>query len=54
MPKNNLNCFFVFVGDNYLITYDAILNYYFLIKESDYWSLQRIDKKKIRYVKEFI
>ena len=48
--KKHLKYFLDFIGDSYLITYDAIFNYNFLIKELDYWSLKRIDKKKIRCV----
>ena len=48
--KSQLKEFLDFVGDSYLITYDAIFNYNFLIKELDYWGLQRINKNKIRCV----
>ena len=48
--KKQLKYFLDFVGDSYLITCDAVFNYNFLIKELDYWGLQRIDKKKIRCI----
>ena len=48
--KSQLEYFLDFLGDSYLITYDAIFNYNFLIKELDYWRLKRIDKKKIRCI----
>ena len=48
--KTNLQQFLDFVGDSYLITYDAIFNYCFLIKKLDFLGLKRINKNKIRCV----